>query len=339
MVDNLLANILNNLSIGVVFVNREREIVFINTMAESVLKVDARKRAGKHVDLLPGRSPLYRVLNSADKDCPVEMIVHGRSVEVQALDVKDGDGSLAGEVVELRDITSEKRERRQREEFVAMMTHDLKSPLTVIMGYVQAVREGLFGELTDSIGSTMAEIERSGQKLFGMIEDILDAYRLEMGILRINPEYCDVRGMLLGCCHDFCREAESQGLQFTINLEGDFPAIKVDGKQLGRVFANIIGNAVKFTPPKGQVSISGAIAGAMLVVSVEDSGIGIPAKDLPRIFNKYFRTERASGYKGTGLGLTISLAIVEAHGGVIEAESMEGRGSRFTVRIPLCHEE
>lgn len=335
MIDKFLVNILNNLSVGVVFVNREREVVFINSMAESLLKADAKKLAGKRVEMLPVRSALHRVLSGADKLCPVEMQVHEHYIDVRAMDVKDGDGNFPGEVFELRDITREKRERRQREEFVAMMTHDLKSPLTVIMGYVQAVREGMFGEFTDSIGSTMVEIERSGQKLFGMIEDILDAYRLEMGILQIQPEYCDVRGILLGCYNDYCREAEGQGIKFSINLEGEFPAMKVDGKQIGRVFSNLIGNAVKFTPQKRRVSIFGAIASEMLAVSVEDTGIGIPPKDLPRIFNKYFRAEKAAGFKGTGLGLTISRAIVEAHGGTIEVESVEGKGSRFTVRIPL----
>lgn len=334
-----LMHILNSMSAGVLFVDRHGVLVFMNATAEGILEADAGQSVGRLVDMLPIRSALYRVLSANCRIYPMEMGIHGNSIEVRTLEVRDDGGEVLGEMVELRDITHVKQERRQREEFVAMMTHDLKSPLTVIMGYVQAVMEGMFGKVPENIESSMAEIERSGQKLFAMIEDILDAYRLEMGLLQIHPEYCDVKGVLLGCYHDYSREAEAQGIRFTVNMEGDFPAMKVDGKHLGRVFSNLIGNAVKFTPARGRVAISAVIAEESLMVCVEDSGIGIPEKDLPRIFTKYFRAEKAAGFKGSGLGLTISRAIVEAHGGAIEVKSVEGKGSCFTVRIPVRHEE
>ena len=112
------------------------------------------------------------------------------------------------------------------------------------------------------------------------------------------------------------------------------PSLEVDVRQISRVFANLVGNAIKFTPAGGKVVLTASCSNDLLQISVADSGIGIPAQDLEKVFKKYYRSEGVTGYKGTGLGLTISKAIVEAHGGAIKVESTEGKGSRFTVIIP-----
>jgi signal transduction histidine kinase len=111
--------------------------------------------------------------------------------------------------------------------------------------------------------------------------------------------------------------------------------VELDAKQFSRVFANIVGNAIKFTPRGGKVTVTAQIRKGNFRVSVKDSGIGIAEKDTVHIFKKYFRTEQAAGFKGSGLGLALSKEIVEAHGGTIEAESVEGKGSVFTVIAPI----
>ena len=215
-----------------------------------------------------------------------------------------------------------------------MMTHDLKSPLTVIMGYVQA----LIGEMPEKVDPSLhlfvSEMDKSSGKMLSMIEDVLDAYRLEVGLLQIDRKPCDLQGVLEGCCSDGARDAMVHGSSFSSSIS-KLPVLDVDGKQIGRVFANLIGNAVKFTPRRGTISVSGELRDGALLVEVSDTGIGIALDELPRIFNKYFRASAAQGFKGTGLGLTISKAIVEAHGGRIGVESLAGKGSRFSVLLPL----
>ena len=327
--------LLEQVDSGVVHLDDTGTLVFLNRKAEQILGVSRNEILGKRVDMLPLRTPIYRVLSENSHDTPVEISVEGTVISVRSTPLP-GSGERHGEFFELRDITCEKREKWQREEFVAMMTHDLKSPLTVIMGYVQA----LIGEMPEKVDPSLhlfvREMDKSAGKMLAMIEDVLDAYRLEVGLLQIDRQPCDVGALLEGCVNDGEREAIVHGSTFSSNIPDDIPWLELDGKPIGRVFANLIGNAVKFTPRRGSIHLSGALRDGALLVEVSDTGIGIPAEELPRIFNKYFRASLAQGFKGTGLGLTISKAIVEAHGGSIDVESVVGQGSRFSVFLPLA---
>jgi signal transduction histidine kinase len=332
--EGIAGMLLEQIESGIVHLDEFGTLAFINRKAEQILKVRRNEVLGKRVDMLPLRTPIYRVLSENLHDAPAEISIDGTVILVRSVKVP-GSGDNCGDLYELRDVTAEKREKSQREEFVAMMTHDLKSPLTVIMGYVQA----LIGELPDKVDPSLhlfiREMDKSAGKMLSMIEDVLDAYRLEVGLLEIDRHPCNVGSLLEGCVSDGEREAVVHGSTFSSEISGDLPWLDLDGKQIGRVFANLIGNAVKFTPRRGTIHLSSALRDGALLIEVCDSGIGIPADELPRIFNKYFRATVAQGFKGTGLGLTISKAIVEAHGGRINVESVVGKGSRFSVVLPL----
>jgi signal transduction histidine kinase len=315
---------------GIVQLDDTGTLVFINRKAELMLQVCRSEILGKRVDMLPLRTPIYRVLSENSHEAPVEMSIEGTIISVRSAPVPDG----GGELFELHDITGEKLEKRQREEFVAMMTHDLKSPLTVIMGYLQALTDET-EKVDASLHLFITEMDRSAAKMLTMIDDVLDVYRLEVGLLQIDRNPCDVRSLLEGCCSDGQREAVVHGSFFSSDIAPDIPPLEVDGKQISRVFANLIGNAVKFTPRRGAISVRSALRDGALLIEVSDTGIGIPPDELPRIFNKYYRATSAQGFKGTGLGLTISKAIVEAHGGSIDVASSAGKGSRFSVLLPL----
>jgi signal transduction histidine kinase len=326
--------LLEQLDAGIVHLDCTGKVVLVNRKAEQILRVSRAEVLDRRVDMLPLRTPIYRVLSENPHEAPVEMSIEGDVISVRSVTVPDPGGGC-GQLFELRDVSGEKRERRQREEFVAMMTHDLKSPLTVIMGYVQA----LLGEMPEKVDPSLhlfiREMDKSAGKMLSMIDDVLDAYRLEAGLLQIDRQPCNVRVVLEGCCKDGSREAVVHGSSFSSEICPDIPTMSLDCKQIGRVFANLIGNAVKFTPRRGTIRVTGELQNGCLVVAVSDSGIGIPPDELPRIFNKYFRASAAQGFKGTGLGLTISKAIVEAHGGSIAVESTAGKGSCFSVALPL----
>lgn len=329
------ASLVEHISAGIIFVDETGIITFVNPAVERLLGIRKGEVVGKQVDMLPLRNPLYKILSENSREFPVELSVNGRVVLVKSSEIgADGDG-IRGELVEMRDITAEKKERRQREEFVAMMTHDLKSPLTVMMGYIQAMREEMVDAADPTLLSCVEELDRSSYRLLGMIEDVLDAYRLEVGLLSITREDADLGGLLAGCCRDAARTALGAGIELTTQIPDHLPLVCVDRKQIVRVFANLLGNAIKFTSRRGVVSLAAASTGEFVTVTVADSGIGIPEKEQARIFNKYFRASTAAGYKGTGLGLAISKAIVDAHNGRIEVESREGEGSRFTVMLPV----
>lgn len=326
-------DLIDLVSIGVVLVGDDGIIRSINSRGQRLLKVTKEEVLGKRVDMLPLRTPLYKVLSENCREMPQELAVNGSLLLVRSTEVVLENG-VSAELVEFRDVTEEKRERRQREEFVAMMAHDLKSPLTVMMGYIQAMKGEMLGKVDQSLQSCLEELDRNSYRLLGMIDDVLDAYRLEVGLVSVNQEFSDLQAVLASCCRDLAREAEIQGIQFSSVIKPDIPAVRVDRKQIIRVFSNLVGNAIKFTPRKGSVSLTAERRGETVAVTVADTGIGIPEADLHRVFNKYYRASSARGYKGTGLGLAISKAIVEAHRGTIEVESREGTGSRFTVILP-----
>jgi signal transduction histidine kinase len=263
------------------------------------------------------------------------MNICGRIIEVRSSELRSGKKEIIGCITELFDVTQERMEKRRREEFVAKMTHDLKSPLMVLQGYLQAIRLGIMGDIDQKLLRTLDDMERSGKSLHSMIEDLLDVYRLEMGLVQIRRQGCDIRSLLENCCRDRQLDAEEQNCVVSLRVPVALPTLDLDGKQLSRVFANLIGNAIKFSPYGGRVTVTALTRKGNLRISVRDTGIGINEKDLPRIFLKYFRAEQAAGFKGSGLGLALSKEIVEAHGGAIEVESVEGKGSTFTVIIPL----
>lgn len=328
-------SLVENLSVGVIFADKAGILTYMNKKAEVIFQIDKKTVIGKRIDMLPLKTPIYKAMSENCRECPVEMNIMGRGIIIRSSEIKGIDGKILGEMTELFDVTAEKKEKRQKEEFVAMMTHDLKSPLMVMLGHVQAMKLGLWGEIDRQVQSSIEEIERSGHSLGAMIENVLDIYRLETGLIRINKQFSDIGGILENCCREQGFHAEEKGIELSLAVEKSIPPMHVDGRQLARVFTNLIENAIKFTPGKGKVSVEAGVRDGMLFVAVRDTGIGIPEKDIPRIFNKYFRAENVSGFKGTGLGLTISRAITEAHGGGIEVESIEDLGSMFVVRIPI----
>jgi len=327
--------IIDQLRHGVIFVDRVGGIRMINREACRLLNTDPEDVQGKRVDMLPIRAPLFKILGENCRGGGIEVSSGGLVLTVRSQRFTDPVGTELGILYEVRDITRERKERRQREEFVAMMTHDLKSPLTVVGGYLQSIAMAIEkGVTADRIRVCLNEAERACGKMLGMIDNILDTYRLEVGLLKIQREYCDLKKLMADWGVGFQQEANEHGVSLTFSAETDIPPLKLDEKQLWRVIANLVGNAVKFTQRGGRVSVAVRMEDDILTFTVADTGIGIPAKDLGKIFNKYFRAKGAIGFKGTGLGLAISKAIVEAHGGRIEVTSQEGEGSCFTVLIP-----
>ena len=333
------ALLLDTIARGVIFVNSDGILTFMNKYAAEAMHVWQETVIGKRVDMLPLNTPLYKVLSEQCRGVPLEMVIKGRIITAQSTTVRSSYGAVCGEMTELWDITEEKRSKRQWEEFVAMMAHDLRSPLTVIMGYIHGMKCGMFGEIGSQIRTVVEKAEMSGKKLNSMIEEMLDNFRMEVGLLNLNRQSCDMGKLLEGCYSDNVRAAHEQGVNLVLVPLEKLPELHVDCRQLTRVFNNLIGNAIKYTPAAGEVTIIAESGEDALHVAISDTGIGIPAEDLSRIFYKYYRSAGASSFKGSGLGLAISKTIIEAHGGGIKVESFIGVGSTFTVCIPFSSME
>ena len=240
---------------------------------------------------------------------------------------------------ELNEANAKLREvAEMKEEFLALTTHDLRSPLTVISGVINFFTSGRLGELSPEQRNMVRMMERNAQSLIELVNDLLDASKLGSGSLRLDPISIDLRVVI-----DELREtmeplAKEKSIELEICLPAELPPVRADHAKLHRILLNLLSNAVKFTPRGGKVNVSAEQDGELMRISVSDTGIGIAPEDVARLFDKYeqARNRATRGEKGTGLGLYITKQLVELHGGQILVDSKPGEGSTFTFTLPIA---
>lgn len=240
---------------------------------------------------------------------------------------------------ELNQANAQLREvSAMKEEFLALTTHDLRSPLTVISGVINFFTSGRLGDMTAEQRNMVAMMERNTQNLIELVNDLLDASKLESGTMRLDFSTIELRGLLDELRQQMQPLAAEKEIALEEGVPTELPPLRADRAKLRRVLVNLISNALKFTPRGGRVSLSAAPEGTQVRVSVADTGVGIPPEDLRDIFDKYAqaRSRATRSEKGTGLGLYITRQLVELHGGHIEVQSEVGKGSTFSFTIPVA---
>ncbi|MDQ3744655.1 MAG: ATP-binding protein [Acidobacteriota bacterium] len=242
---------------------------------------------------------------------------------------------------ELNEANAKLRElSAMKEEFLALTTHDLRSPLTVISGVINFFTSGRLGDLTPEQKNMVAMMERNTQNLIELVNDLLDASKLESGTMRLDAASISLRGLIDELREQMQPLAAEKEIALEEEIPEDLPALRADRAKLRRVLVNLISNALKFTPKGGRVRLSAAREGTLVRVSVSDTGVGIPPEDVHDIFDKYAqaRSRATRSEKGTGLGLYITRQLVELHGGKIGVQSEVGKGSTFSFTIPIADE-
>ena len=235
----------------------------------------------------------------------------------------------------IRAESAEQKERLKMD-LVSALAHDIKNPLGIMMGYAETMEEQFVGR---SEGKTNLEIleriQHSGQRIVNLVTGFLDASKAEAGKLEIANRPVSLNSLLKEVAQQQESDLEKKRLTLELNLDEKLPDIYGDEAQLDRVFWNLIGNAVKFTSTGGKVTVSSRRDDKHVCVAIKDTGIGIPRDELPLLFSQFRRLKGSSKIEGTGLGLFIVKTIIEAHKGTVQAESVDGQGSTFTVRIPI----
>ncbi|MBI5561647.1 MAG: PAS domain-containing sensor histidine kinase [Deltaproteobacteria bacterium] len=247
---------------------------------------------------------------------------------------------LAGEadfsiLVFLRDITEEKRVETIKKDFVANVSHELRTPLASIKGYSETLLDGGMDE-PETLREFLRVIDRHATRMSRLIDDLLILSRLESHQMSIVPAPVDIKELVASTAAGFGKQSMDKGITITAAIPDDLPRAAGDRDRLEQVMVNLLDNAIKYTPPGGSVSITAALAAdGCVTVDVADTGIGIPAEDMPRIFERFYRVDKARSRElgGTGLGLAIVKHIINAHNGRVWVESVPGKGSTFSISL------
>jgi signal transduction histidine kinase len=239
-----------------------------------------------------------------------------------------------GIVTVMHDVTLEKEIDQMKEEFLHSITHDLRNPLTAIRGFIRLFQTGQAGAVNDVQKKMLDTMDKASLRLVTMVNDILDLARLDAGRLKLHLESVTLQETVGRVIDLFQPQAKGHEVQLALRVVGgELPAVILDNNLIERVFINLIGNALKFTPPHGTITAQIENFNDKICCAVIDTGDGIPANYLTTVFDK-FRQVEGKFKGGAGLGLTICKRIVEAHGGQIWVESELGKGSSFIFTIP-----
>lgn len=222
--------------------------------------------------------------------------------------------------------------------FLNAVSHDLRIPLTGIMGYAEFLEDQIGGELSEQQQEFARQITQEAQRMAGLLNELLDFARMEAGKFKIEPRPIVLAEPLESAVNTFLPAIQKKGLEITLELDPALPRVQADPLRVIQIASNLLSNAVKFTPAGGRIGVRTFREGGMGVVIVSDTGIGIPEEDLPHMFERFFQTEAGKRAGGTGLGLSITKSLIEAHGGTIEVESRLGEGTRFRFTLPLAEE-
>lgn len=333
-----LETIFANLSDGVAIVDEQSKVIGLNRAAGSILGADVRDAVGRPFSSIVTSADLVQLLRDAFGDGDLKLAViednrPGRTIEAHAQAVSTDNGRIG--IVVIRDLTELRRLELVRREFVANVSHELRTPLASIRALVETLESG--AALDPELGPRfMSQAIGEVDRVSGLVDELLDLARLESGRLSLKREAIPAAPLLHGAMERLRPQTERADLRLFAAFRDDLPDVNVDRGRIEQVMLNLIHNAIKFTPAGGVITVRATEAGGMVRVEIADTGVGIPEADVPRLFERFYKSDRARRSEGSGLGLAIAKHIILAHGGAIWAASEPGAGATFSFTLPLA---
>lgn len=337
-----LTSILSYMSDGVIATDRIGRIIMINDMAQKQLGLSSQKQEQYHLLEVLDLSDRY-TLRDLLAQTPEIVINHTNENEefltlrANFATIRSESGLISGLVVVLHDMTEQAKEERERRLFVSNVSHELRTPLTSVKSYLEALDEGA---LTESVAPSFVKVSLDEtNRMMRMITDLLSLSRIDNQVGQIDVELINFTAFVTFILNRFdqMKNADSDKV-YTIVRDYQISPIwvEIDTDKMTQVLDNILNNAIKYSPDGGKITFSMKTTDSQLIVSVSDEGLGIPKADLPRIFDRFYRVDKARSRAqgGTGLGLAIAKEIVKQHKGFIWAKSEYGHGSTFTIVLP-----
>ena len=338
-----LKAIINQMANGVMVTNRNLEVVLHNPALMRLLEITQRVENPVPINRITSEEALIETLKSIldgksgeEESVSQEISVGARVLRAISAPAFGPDGSVAGTVTVLEDITAFKQLDEMKSDFVNMVAHELRSPLVAIRQLNSVLLEGLAGPL----GEKQEEFVRRGMNkidsLLDLINDLLDVAKIEAGKYVQHQVPTDIGRIIEETVALMEPRAREQGITLTCTCN-DLKPVQSDPKNMEEVFSNLISNAINYSPEGGRVSVTARGLGEYMEVKIEDTGVGIPKEELSKIFDKFYRVKHPKTRQviGTGLGLAIVKGVIEAHHGTIEVESVVDKGTCFRILLPV----
>ena len=342
-----LDNVLTQMTDGVIATDRHGNITIINETALDFLGKTEKEVTGKLITKVLGLKDLsvqdlmstqQELVITVNENTPDEMILHANFSLIQRV-----TGFVSGLVCVLHDITEQQKNEREQQQFVSNVSHELRTPLTSLRAYVEALNDGAWKD--ENIAPQFLNvIQDETERMIRMINDLLSLSRMDRGVAKMDLEWVNFNDFVNHILNRFDmivktdEKNNDNTKKYTIKREFTNQAlwVEIDTDKMMQVIDNIMNNAIKYSPDGGVITVRLLQSNNHVILSISDQGVGIPRKALNKIFDRFYRVDKARSRKqgGTGLGLAISKEIVEAHKGKIWADSTEGKGSTFYISLP-----
>ncbi|HHY54737.1 MAG TPA: cell wall metabolism sensor histidine kinase WalK [Chloroflexi bacterium] len=333
-----LHTVLHVMDDGVIILNKHGYVSIFNPAAARILNVPAPDALNKTFvqvvrDYRVAEVWLACIKEGGEQSATLELV---NDVYVRVVVTPFLRGAANGYLVLLQDLSHLHRLETVRRDFVSNLSHELRTPLASIKALVDTLRDGAI-EDPPAAEHFLERMEVEVDEMTQMVQELLELSRIESGQAPLRLFPTPVAALIEPVVERLRAQAGRAGVQINVVLPAGLPEVMVDADRVRTVILNLVHNAIKFTPPEGQITVSARAAADAVIISVADTGIGIPAEDVPRIFERFYKADRARSGGGTGLGLAIAKHTVQAHNGRIWVESVEGVGSTFSFTLPLVN--
>lgn len=333
----LFDSILRNMNDGILIADQNGIITMANDSANKIFNISGLDSINHSLAEVIRDYRINELFEKCSKSKQQEMVSFETGPEktfIQCI-ATPLDPEIPGSILFLfQDLTRIRQLEIIRRDFVSNVSHELRTPLTSLKLITETLQDGAVDNPATA-KNFVKKMDSEVDNLTQLVEELLELSKIESGRVPLEKRLIKPEVFINSACDRMVLQAQRAGLKLKNLTKSDLPDTLVDPKRLEQVLVNLIHNAIKFTPPGGEVEINACQESEFIVYSIKDNGKGIPPKDLERIFERFFKTDRSRSERGTGLGLSISRHLVEAHNGKIWAESQPGQGSTFFFQIPI----
>lgn len=335
---NKVETVITHMTDGIIAVNRDGGIMHINPAVYKLLDISEEAIGDKSFDEISQLADMGMttedLFNGSDGNHEI-MMVNDSIIKHSVVLFKNERGETAGAIVVLQDVTEQERLDKMRKEFVANVSHELRTPLTTIKSYTETLLDGAV-ENREYTVNFLNVINSESERMTRLVKDLLELSKMDFEKAHWSMKPVSIYDITKECVFRMDISAKQKNHELIFQSEDGIPEINGDKDRVEQVIVNIISNAIKYTPDNGKITVKLAKDAGSVILRISDTGLGIPKEDLPRLFERFYRVDKARSRMlgGTGLGLAIAKQIVEAHGGTIRIESEYGKGTEVIITFP-----